>query len=66
MAKEPKTVQIDVIGGKLHLTERELKHPKTGKMSTYISFSNGQDVSGVYLNEKAKKEIAKFFTGSKK
>lgn len=57
-----RTTTIDVTGGKMHLTERKLKHPQTGKMANYVSFSNGMDVSGVYLNDKAKKEIAKWLT----
>lgn len=61
-----KTVIIDASGGtKLHLTERKLKHPKSGKMTTYLSFSNGMDVAGAYITEKTKKEIVKFLSPKK-
>ena len=60
-----KTVTIDAVGGKIHLTERELKHPKSGKPATYLSFSNGMDVAGAYIDDATKKEIIKFLTPKK-
>lgn len=60
-----KTVTIDASGEKIHLTERKLKHPKSGKMSIYLSFSNGMDVAGAYITEKTKKEIIKFLSPRK-
>jgi len=63
--KEPRTKEVAVLGGKLYLTEQELKHPKSGEMKTYVSFSNGQDVSGVYIEQDTMKEIAEFFNKKK-
>ena len=60
-----RTVSIDVIGGKIHLTERELKHPKSGNVEMYLSFSNGMDVAGAYIDEKARKEVIAFLTTKK-
>lgn len=60
-----RTEEIDSVDGKIYLTERELKHPKSGKMTNYISLSDGTNVAGVYINEKARKEIIRFLTPKK-
>lgn len=60
-----KTETIDSVGGKIHLTERELKHPKSGKMTTYLSFSNGMDVAGAYIDDESRKKIINFLTPKK-
>lgn len=60
-----KTESIDAVGGTIHLTERELKHPKSGKMTTYLSFSNGMDVAGAYIDAETRKKIIKFLTPKK-
>lgn len=54
-----RTEVIEAVGGKIHLTEREVKQPN-GEMKRYLSFSNGMDVSGAYINDETVKEIIKF------
>lgn len=51
---------ITTFDGNLIVTEMKVKHPKNGEMTDYISFSNGQDVCGVFLGKETKKELSKF------
>lgn len=57
---------IDGLGQKLTVSERDMVHPKSQKKCKYVSFSNGQDVCGVYVETEKlgsfKKELAKFLT----
>ncbi len=51
---------IKTFDGSLIVTEMKVKHPKNGDMVDYLSFSNGQDVTGVFLDKETKKELSKF------
>ncbi len=50
---------IKALSGNLIVTESKVKH-QNGDMLDYISFSNGQDVCGVFLDKETKKELSKF------
>jgi len=56
MSKE----EIKTLDGKLIVTESKVKHHTSGQMLDYLSFSNGQDVCGIYLGKETKKELSKF------
>lgn len=55
-----RTAVIDAIGGKIYLTEREIKQPGSDQTKRYLSFSNGMDISGAYIDDETIKEIIKF------
>lgn len=55
-----RTVEIKTHSGKLIVTEREALHGKSKKMLPYLSFSDGQNAMGVYLDKETKKELSKF------
>ncbi len=65
-----RTEEFDAMGQKLHVTEKEIRHPKSGKLENYLSFSNGQDVAGVFIakdkSEALRTKIAKFLTTKEK
>lgn len=65
MSKEPKTVEITGADGKINITEREIMHPKSKKLTKYLSFSKGMENAGFYITEETKKEIIKFLGGKK-
>jgi hypothetical protein len=57
---EARVEKIKTFDGSVTLTEQKLKHQKSGKMLTYLSISNGSDVSGFYIDTNTKKAMAKF------
>lgn len=59
-SNEPRKEEIQAIGGKLIVTERKIKHHKSGELQDYLSFSNGQDVCGVFLDKNTKADLVKF------
>lgn len=64
-----KEAKVKTLTGDLYLTLRELAHPKkVDEIEQYLSFSNGTDVSGVFLDENTVKELIKFLSelGKKK
>lgn len=63
---EPKTALVIGEGDSLKLTLREAKHPKSKKLTMYLSFANGSgDIAGAYVNQESLKEIGGFFNGRK-
>tara|TARA_R110002012_G_C11437240_1_gene590125 strand:- start:72 stop:326 length:255 start_codon:yes stop_codon:yes gene_type:complete len=57
---EPKKEIIKTLNGNLIVTESKVKHQKSGDLLDYLSFSNGQDVCGVFMDKNTKKELSKF------
>lgn len=55
-----RTENIKSLNATLTVTESKIKHQKSGEMLDYLSFSNGQDVCGVFLDKETKKELSKF------
>ena len=55
-----RTETISASGQNLIVSEGEIRHPKSGELVNYLSFSNGQDVCGVFLSTDTKKELVKF------
>lgn len=62
---EPKKTVVKTFDGECVITERVMKHHKSGKTELYLSFSNGQDVCGFFVGEKTKAEIIKSLTERK-
>lgn len=61
-----KSETIKTMNGVLIVNETKVKHQKSGEMMDYLSFSNGQDVTGVFLGEDTKKELAEFLNTKEK
>lgn len=64
---EPKSAKIKTLNGELFISIRTLAHPKDAdQKAVYLSFSNGMDVAGVYLDKNTQKEIVEFLSEKKR
>lgn len=61
-----KTKEIKTFDGKLFITERKALHSKKNELLPYLSFSDGQNAMGVFLDEKTKENIVKFLAPPKR